>query len=207
MNWKYLVWSKYKEYVFMQAESKKPSFSSSSSNKCLCCDCQFWKIFCCYYRNFCVWYECCENIRKAFSVHFWTSLSRFGGLWKHVLIRRQTQILSSGQVDQIKSYKTQGIKWYYANHSKDMQRFGVAKRVEKQTQIKQRASPLHRWALGWQSLVEVRCCWSGWGEAWGDGASTTNAALCVTLPGTFFSALMRKKCVLTCSKIRSGGRQ
>lgn len=112
---------------------------------------------------------------------------------KQVLIRRQTQISSNGQVDQIISYKTEGIKWYYANHSKDMQRLGVAQRVAKQMRSKQRGSPLHRWALGWQSLVEVRCCWGGRGEAWSDGAGATNAALCVTLPGGFFSALMRKK--------------
>lgn len=108
--------------------------------------------------------------------------------------QRQTRISSSGQVDQIKPYKTQGIKRYYANHSKDMQRLGVAQKERKQTQSKPRASPLHRWALGRQSLVEVRCCGGGWGEAWGDGAGATNAALRVTLPGTLFSALMRNEC-------------
>lgn len=100
-------------------------------------------------------------------------------------------------MDQIKSYKTQGIKRYYANHSKDMQRLGVAQKERKQTQSKPRASPLHRWALGRQSLVEVRCCGGGWGEARGDGAGATNAALCVTLPGTLFSALMRNECFNT----------
>lgn len=106
-----------------------------------------------------------------------------------VLIKRQTQISSKGQMDQIKSCRTQGIKLYYANHSKGMQRLGTAQR-KKQTKDRQRDSPLHRWALGRQSLVEVRCCRGSWGKAWGDGASSTNAALRVALPGTFFSALM-----------------
>lgn len=76
-----------------------------------------------------------------------------------------------------------------------MQGLGVAQRMAKQMKSKQRALPLHCWALGWQSLVEVRCCGGSWGEAGGDGAGATDAAFCVTLPGTFFAALMRKKCV------------